>query len=63
MEGVKTAQILPENIRLKDRPRMGVGLRNLWVRPDVHVVADEAADQTNRLRRATLKLDGLLCGL
>jgi hypothetical protein len=42
---------------------MGVGLRNLWVRPDVHVVADEAADQTNRLRRATLKLDGLLCGL
>jgi hypothetical protein len=42
---------------------MGVGLRNLWVRPDVRVVADEAADQANLLRRATLKIDGLLCAL
>jgi hypothetical protein len=29
----------------------------------VHVVADEAIDQANLLRRATLKIDGLLCGL
>jgi hypothetical protein len=42
---------------------MGVGLRNVWVRPDVHVLADAAADQVNLLRRATLKVDGLLCGL
>jgi hypothetical protein len=42
---------------------MGVGLRNVWVRPDVRVVADEAADQAHLLRRATLKIDGLLCGL
>jgi hypothetical protein len=42
---------------------MSVGLRNVWVRPDVHVVADEAIDPANLLRRATLKIDGLLCGL
>jgi hypothetical protein len=42
---------------------MGIGLHNVWVRPDVHVVVDEAADQTNQLRRATLKIDGLLCSL
>jgi hypothetical protein len=42
---------------------MGVGLRNLWVRPEVHVVADEAVDQAHHLRRASLKIDGLLCGL
>jgi hypothetical protein len=42
---------------------MGVGLRNVWVRPDVHVVADEAVDQATPLRRATLRIDGLLCGL
>jgi hypothetical protein len=42
---------------------MGVGLRHVWVRPDVHVMADEAVDQVNLLRRATLKIDGLLCGL
>ena len=42
---------------------MGVGLTNLWVRPDVHVVADEAVDHTNDLRRASLKIDGLLCAL
>jgi hypothetical protein len=42
---------------------MGVGLRNVWVRPDVHVVADVAVDQAGLLHRATLKIDGLLCGL
>jgi hypothetical protein len=42
---------------------MGVGLRNVWVRPDVHVVAAAAVDQANLLRRATLRIDGLLCGL
>jgi len=42
---------------------MGIGLRNMWVRPDVHVVTDDAADPANLLRRATLKVDGLLCGL
>ena len=42
---------------------MGVGLRNMWVRPDVHVIADEAADHANSLHRATIKVDGLLCGL
>jgi hypothetical protein len=42
---------------------MGVGLRNMWVRPDVHALADAAADHVNLLRRATLKVDGLLCGL
>jgi hypothetical protein len=42
---------------------MGVGLRNVWVRPDVQVVADAAVDQASLLRRATLKIDGLLCGL
>jgi hypothetical protein len=42
---------------------MGVGFSNLWVRPDVHVVADEAVDQAPQLRRASLKIDGLLCGL
>jgi hypothetical protein len=42
---------------------MSVGLRNIWVQPDVHMVADEAVDQANLLRRATLKIDGVLCGL
>jgi hypothetical protein len=42
---------------------MGVGVANLWVRPDVHVVADEAVDEDHQLRRASLKIDGLLCGL
>jgi hypothetical protein len=42
---------------------MGVGLGNLWVRPDVHVVVDEAIDEVNQLRRVSLKIDGLLCGL
>ena len=42
---------------------MGVGLRNLRVRPVVHVVADGVVDQVNQLRRASLKIDGLLCGL
>jgi hypothetical protein len=41
---------------------MGVGLRNMWVRPGVHVIADEAADHARILHRATLKVDGLLCG-
>ena len=42
---------------------MSVGLHNMWVRPKVHVIADAAADHANLLRRATLKVDGLLCGL
>jgi hypothetical protein len=42
---------------------MSVTWRNLWVRPDVHVVADETVDQADSLRRASLKIDGLLCGL
>jgi hypothetical protein len=42
---------------------MGVGLRNLWVRPAVHVVSDQPADQAGPLRRATLKVEGLLCSL
>ncbi|MGH8070195.1 MAG: hypothetical protein ACRERE_34105 [Candidatus Entotheonellia bacterium] len=42
---------------------MGIGLHNLWVRPDVHVVVDDALDEANRRRRVTLKIDGLLCGL
>jgi hypothetical protein len=42
---------------------MGIGLRNIWVRPDVHVIADAAVDDVNLLRRATLKVEGLLCGL
>jgi hypothetical protein len=42
---------------------MGIGLGNLLVRPDVHVVVDVALDETDGLRRATLKIDGLLCNL
>jgi hypothetical protein len=42
---------------------MGVGLGNLWVRPDVHVVADVAIDGVNQLRRTSLQIDGLLCRL
>jgi hypothetical protein len=42
---------------------MGIGLRNLWARPAVHVVSDEPADQASQLRRATLKVEGLLCSL
>jgi hypothetical protein len=42
---------------------MGVGLRNIWVRPDVHIIDDLAADDAKLLRRATLRVDGLLCGL
>jgi hypothetical protein len=42
---------------------MAVGLRNVWVRPGVQVVADEQLDHAGRLRRATLKIDGLLCNL
>jgi hypothetical protein len=42
---------------------MSVGLHNVWVRPNVHVIADAAADHANLLRRATLRVDGLLCGL
>jgi hypothetical protein len=42
---------------------MSVGLRNIWVRPDVHVIADAAVDDANLLRRASLRVDGLLCSL
>jgi hypothetical protein len=42
---------------------MGVGIRNLWVRPSVRVISDAPADEANRVRRATLKIEGLLCSL
>jgi hypothetical protein len=42
---------------------MSVGIRNIWVQPALHVVADAAVADTTVLRRATLKIDGLLCGL
>jgi hypothetical protein len=42
---------------------MGVGLRNLRVRPAVHVVTDEVVDRVNQVRCASLMIDGLLCGL
>ena len=42
---------------------MSIGLHNMWVQPKVHVIADIAADDANLLRCATLKVDGLLCGL
>jgi hypothetical protein len=29
----------------------------------VHVIADEVLDEAQQLRRASLKIDGLLCGL
>jgi hypothetical protein len=47
----------------KERLTMGVGLHNIWVQPDVHVMADVADDHANLLRRATLRIEGLLCGL
>ena len=47
----------------KDRASMGVGLGNLWVQPDVHVITDDAVDEFNQWRRASLKIDGLLCSL
>jgi len=63
VEQVQTGLISPRNMSRKERLTMGVGLRNMWVRPNVHVIADAAADCANLLRRATLKVDGLLCGL
>jgi hypothetical protein len=63
MEQVQIRQILPPNMSHKERLTMGVGLHNMWVRPDVHVIADAAADHANLLRRATLRVDGLLCSL
>ena len=63
MEHVRRGQIFPRNMSRKERLTMSVGLHNMWVRPKVHVIADAAADHANLLRRATLKVDGLLCGL
>ena len=63
MEPVQTGQMLPRNISRKEPPTMSVGLRNMWVQPKVHVIADTAADDANLLRLATLKVDGLLCSL
>jgi hypothetical protein len=62
VEQVQTGLILPRNMSRKERLTMGVGLRNVWVRPGVRVIADEAAVHAHILRRATLKIDGLLCG-
>jgi hypothetical protein len=42
---------------------MGVGVHNLWVKPAVHIVRDAPIDTTPAVRRATLKIDGLLCSL
>jgi hypothetical protein len=63
VEPVQSGQILPRNMSPKERLAMSVGLHNVWVRPNVHVIADAAADHANLLRRATLRVDGLLCGL
>jgi hypothetical protein len=63
VEPAQTGQILPRNMSRKERLTMSVGLHNVWVRPNVHVIADAAADHANLLRRATLRVDGLLCGL
>jgi hypothetical protein len=63
VEPAQTGQISPRNMSRKERLTMTVGLRNMWVRPDVHVIADAAADHVNPLRRTTLKVDGLLCSL
>jgi hypothetical protein len=62
VEQAQTGLISPRNMSRKERLSMGVGLRNMWVRPGVHVIADEAADHARILHRATLKVDGLLCG-
>ncbi len=63
VESARTAQFLARKVGREDRKSMGIGLHNLWVRPDVHVVVDDALDEANRRRRVTLKIDGLLCGL
>jgi hypothetical protein len=62
VEQAQTGLILLRNMSRKERLTMGVGLRNVWVRPGVHVIAVAAADHANVLYRATLKVDGLLCG-
>ena len=63
VESARTAQFSAHHVGREDRKSMGIGLHNLWVRPDVQVVADDALDEVNRRRRVTLKIDGLLCGL
>ena len=63
VERVRTTQFLAHNVGREDRKRMGIGLHNLWVRPDVQVLGDDALDEANRRRRVTLKIDGLLGGL
>jgi hypothetical protein len=63
VDQVPIGQILPRSMSRKERLTMSVGLHNMWVRPNVHVIADAAADRANLLRRATIKVDGLLCGL
>ena len=60
---MQSGQILPRSRSRKEQLTMGIGLRNIWVQPDVHVIADAAVDDANLLRRATLKVEGLLCGL
>jgi hypothetical protein len=62
VEQVQTGLILPRNMSRKERLTMGIGLHNMWVRPGVRVIANEPADHANLLYRATLKVDGLLCG-
>jgi hypothetical protein len=62
VEQAQTGLILPRNMSRKERLTMGVGLRNVWVRPGVYVLAVDAADHANLSHRTTLKVDGLLCG-
>lgn len=38
-------------------------LKNVWVNPQVHVIADELVDRYSRQRKARLAVTGLLCGL
>jgi hypothetical protein len=48
---------------LEKQPTRSIGLSNIWVQPALRVIADVAVEDATSLRRATLKVDGLLCGL
>jgi hypothetical protein len=63
MRHVQSGQSILRSRKRKEQLTMSVGLRNFWVQPDVHVMADVADDDANLLRRATLKVEGLLCSL
>src|SRR5688572_29845129 len=63
VELVQIGQILPRSMSPKERLTMSDVIHNTWVRPNLHVLDDAAADRANLLRRARLKVDGLVCGL